>query len=131
MLCINNGSSSQKPTRKLAARTFIQSQYLKALAASLRVGFCDEWKREALNPQLYQLQTVIPRFRIHVLFFSFCSAKGRHFHCGDFEAMGRHFCEVLMDYTRARPKGCRYGYNMSSICTIFLFIPRMPSHQPS
>ncbi len=27
--------SSQKPTRKLAARTFIQSQYLKALAASL------------------------------------------------------------------------------------------------
>ncbi len=37
--------SSQKPTRKLAARIFIQSQYLKALAASLRVGFCDEWKR--------------------------------------------------------------------------------------
>ena len=37
--------SSQKPTRKLAAGTFIQSQYLKALAASLRVGFCDEWKR--------------------------------------------------------------------------------------
>ncbi len=40
--------SSQKPTRKLAARTFIQSQYLKALAASLRVGFCDEWKRKTL-----------------------------------------------------------------------------------
>ncbi len=38
--------SSQKPTRKLAARTFIQSQYVKALAASLRVGFCDEWKRD-------------------------------------------------------------------------------------
>ena len=37
--------SSQKPTRKLAARTFIQSQYLKALAASLQVGVCDEWKR--------------------------------------------------------------------------------------
>ena len=37
--------SSQKLTRKLAARTFIQSQYLKALAASLRVGFCGEWKR--------------------------------------------------------------------------------------
>ena len=37
--------SSQKPTRKLAARTFIQPQYLKALAACLRVGFCDEWKR--------------------------------------------------------------------------------------
>ena len=37
--------SSQKPTPKFAARTFIQSQYLKALAVSLRVGFCDEWKR--------------------------------------------------------------------------------------
>ena len=36
---------SQKPTRKFAAKTFIQSQYLKALTASLRVGFCDEWKR--------------------------------------------------------------------------------------
>ncbi len=37
---------AKKPTRKLAARTFIQSQYLKALAAaSLRVGVCDEWKR--------------------------------------------------------------------------------------
>ena len=33
---------------KLAARTFIQSQYLKTLAASLRVGFCNEWK-EALG----------------------------------------------------------------------------------
>ncbi len=37
--------TSQNPTPKLAARTFIQSQYLKALAASFRVGFCDEWKR--------------------------------------------------------------------------------------
>ena len=37
--------SSPRPTRKLVARTFIQSQYLKALTASLRVGFCDEWKR--------------------------------------------------------------------------------------
>ncbi len=37
--------SSQKLTRKLAVRTFIQSQYLKGLAVSLRVGFCDEWKR--------------------------------------------------------------------------------------
>ncbi len=36
---------NQNPTRKLAARTFIQSQYLKALAASLRVGFGDKWKR--------------------------------------------------------------------------------------
>ena len=42
--------SSQKPTRKLAARTFIQSQYLKALATSLRVGFCDEWKRGLCFP---------------------------------------------------------------------------------
>ncbi len=37
--------SSQNLTRKLAAGTLIQSQELKALAASLRVGFCDEWKR--------------------------------------------------------------------------------------
>ncbi len=37
--------SSQKTTCKLAARTFIQSQYLEGLAASLRVGFCDESKR--------------------------------------------------------------------------------------
>ena len=36
--------SSQKPTRKLAATTFIQSQCLKALAPSLRIGFCDKWK---------------------------------------------------------------------------------------
>ncbi len=31
--------------RKLATRSFIQSHCLKALAASLRVGFCDEWNR--------------------------------------------------------------------------------------
>ncbi len=31
---------------QLAARTFIHTQYLKALAASLRVGFCDVWKRD-------------------------------------------------------------------------------------
>ena len=37
--------SSQKPTRKLAAITFIQSQYLNVLAVNLRVVFCDEWKR--------------------------------------------------------------------------------------
>ncbi len=44
--------SLQSPTRKLAARTFIQLQYLKVLTASLRVGFCDadEWKR-ALRPR--------------------------------------------------------------------------------
>ncbi len=41
--------SLQKQTCKLAARTFIQSQYLKALAASLRVGFCDECER-GFNP---------------------------------------------------------------------------------
>ena len=38
-------SDRKKQTRKRAVRTFIQSQYLKALAASLRVGFCNEWKR--------------------------------------------------------------------------------------
>ena len=31
--------SSQKQTRKLAARTFIQPLYLKALAASFQVSF--------------------------------------------------------------------------------------------
>ncbi len=39
-----NASFPLVAKRKLAARTFIQSLYLKALAASLRVGFCDEWK---------------------------------------------------------------------------------------
>ena len=34
--------SSHKPTCKLVARTLVQ--YVKALAASLQVGFCDEWK---------------------------------------------------------------------------------------
>ena len=34
--------SSQNPTRKLVARTFIQSQYLKTPPAS---GLSDEWKR--------------------------------------------------------------------------------------
>ena len=37
--------SSQNTTRKLASKTFIQTQYLQALGASVRVGFCDEWKR--------------------------------------------------------------------------------------
>ena len=42
--------SLQKPTRKLAASAFKYYDWMKVLAASLRVGFCDEWKR-ALNPQ--------------------------------------------------------------------------------
>ncbi|XP_015761742.1 PREDICTED: cytosolic carboxypeptidase 2-like [Acropora digitifera] len=29
-------------------------------------------------------------------------AKGRHFHVGDFEEMGRHFCEVLLEYSEAK-----------------------------
>ena len=45
---------SLKPTRKLAARAYIQSQYLKELAASLRVGFCDEWKR-GFNDELLKI----------------------------------------------------------------------------
>ena len=41
--------SSQKPTRKLAASAFKYCDWMKVLAASLRVGFSDEWKR-ALTP---------------------------------------------------------------------------------
>ncbi len=37
--------SSQNPTRNLAERAFIQSQYMIELAASLQVGCYDEWKR--------------------------------------------------------------------------------------
>ena len=37
--------SSQKPTRKLAASAFKYCDWMKVLAASLRVGFGDEWKR--------------------------------------------------------------------------------------
>ena len=37
--------SSQKSTRKLAATAFKYCDWMKVLAASLRVGFCDEWKR--------------------------------------------------------------------------------------
>ncbi|KAJ7370497.1 hypothetical protein OS493_032063 [Desmophyllum pertusum] len=39
---------------------------------------------------------------------TFCGAnfgdveKGRHFHVGDFEEMGRHFCEVLLEYSEAK-----------------------------
>ena len=46
--------SSQNPTRKLAASLYFElvSQYLKALAVSLRVGFCDEWKRGLIQPPL-------------------------------------------------------------------------------
>ncbi len=38
-----------KPTHKLAASAFKYSDWMKVLAASLLVGFCDEWKR-ALRP---------------------------------------------------------------------------------
>ena len=37
--------SSQKPTRKLAASAFKYCDWMKVLAASLRVGFCDEMKK--------------------------------------------------------------------------------------
>ena len=37
--------SSQKPTRKLAASAFRYYDWMKIPTASLRVGFCDEWKR--------------------------------------------------------------------------------------
>ena len=48
--------SSQKPTRKLAARTFIQSQYLKALAASLRFAMSGkEALHETITSDLLQL----------------------------------------------------------------------------
>ena len=30
------------------------------------------------------------------------SEKGRHFHVGDFEEMGRDFCEVLLEYSEAK-----------------------------
>ena len=42
--------SSQDPNRKLTARTFIQSQYVKELAASLGDPFCNEWKRHKGPP---------------------------------------------------------------------------------
>ena len=34
----------QKPPRKLTASAFKYCDWMKVLAASLRVGFCDEWK---------------------------------------------------------------------------------------
>ena len=36
--------SSQKPTRKLAASAFKYCDWMKVLAASLQVSFCDKWK---------------------------------------------------------------------------------------
>ena len=38
---------------QLAGRTFIQSLYLKALIASLRVGFCVEWERDLKGSTVY------------------------------------------------------------------------------
>ena len=46
--------SSQKPTRKLAASAFKYCDWIKILAASLRVGFGDEWKR-AFKPVFHAL----------------------------------------------------------------------------
>ncbi len=37
--------SSQKTTRKFAANAFKYCDWMKVLAASLRVSFCDKWKR--------------------------------------------------------------------------------------
>ena len=37
--------SSPKPTRKLAASAFNYYTWMNVFAASLRVGFCDEWKK--------------------------------------------------------------------------------------
>ena len=34
--------------------------------------------------------------------FTLTREKGRHFHVGDFEEMGRHFCEVLLEYSEAK-----------------------------
>ena len=34
--------------------------------------------------------------------YFFFREKGRHFHVGDFEEMGRHFCEVLLEYSEAK-----------------------------
>ena len=54
--------SSQKPTRKLAASAFKCCDWMKVLAASLRVGFCDEWKRGVtigtLNSASYALTSL-------------------------------------------------------------------------
>ncbi len=44
------------PARKLTAGSFIQSQYLEALAASLRVSFCDEWKTGLSNVRPVELR---------------------------------------------------------------------------
>ncbi len=65
-----------KIDRKLAAKTFIQSQYMKALVASLRVGFCDEWKRlpdnqwrtriQALKIRIQALKIRIQAFKIRI-----------------------------------------------------------------
>ena len=39
-----------KANSQARCENFNQSQYLKALAASLRVDFCDEWKRGITRP---------------------------------------------------------------------------------
>ncbi len=44
----SNKNIHRQPTCKLAASAFKDSNWMKVLAGSLRVGFCDEWKN-ALN----------------------------------------------------------------------------------
>ena len=45
--------SSQKPTRKLAASAFKYCDWMKVLAANLRISYRDEWKRR--QPKFYSL----------------------------------------------------------------------------
>ncbi len=59
--------SSQNQTCKLAARIFIQSQYLKALAAS----FCNDWKR---GLRLLSIAVVLP-VRAEQTCFNFCHRR--------------------------------------------------------
>ncbi len=69
--------SSQNPTCKLAARTFIQPQYLEELAANLRVGFCDEWKRGwgyTLDPS-FETYHYIVLFILFVVIIGICSVQ--------------------------------------------------------
>ena len=47
--------SSQKPARKPAASAFKYCDWMKVLTASLRVGFCDEWKGPLVALKLDQV----------------------------------------------------------------------------
>lgn len=68
--------STQEPSRKLTPRVFIQSQHT-AVPASLRVGFCAEWKRELRhtnreNNALFVLQDALWLAAQGPLFFVTC-----------------------------------------------------------